>query len=530
MTSTLLEIVQGKIESFVKTLNEFKIESLRENLMGSPKNGAWEGERTPLNNNYHRGLTFHEVPNKYDGEKTPMCMKRQESAKLNELLTFSNFKNIFKEVFPVKYFSRLDFTKISKDLKFFTETAVVKKEEAKESLSSGIGGMKSTVEFTECNFSENSSTDSKLDETGNEENKNKINIISLESESKINFERIRENIICKGDNLTDSKYSNSPNSRRKGVNGFSPPQRSKKSKIKDNSPRRKPTEQTNEHEEVNSRINSHVKIYDNEQWEENFATYYIDASQNYSSNFDNYLNGALKLINLLPEIDWEEDIKKKTIHLQPILSNKKTLILDLDETLIHCDIDFMFPRHDKILSLENPSEQTNTLIPLILRPELKEFLEFCSENFEVILFTASCSDYADLIINFIDPEGKYFSRRLYRESCLFVNPGIYIKDLRIFENRDMKNVIIVDNSLLSFAHQLSNGILVTSFYNDKEDKILDSVIGYLKQMVIEGDDVRVVNRDVFRFEEYKEELKVILKEELLICHNEHDHQEKKDYD
>jgi len=42
-------------------------------------------------------------------------------------------------------------------------------------------------------------------------------------------------------------------------------------------------------------------------------------------------------------------------------------------------------------------------------------------------------------------------------------PGVYVKDLSIISDRDLKDVVIVDNSIVSFAYNLSNGIPIASF-------------------------------------------------------------------
>lgn len=48
------------------------------------------------------------------------------------------------------------------------------------------------------------------------------------------------------------------------------------------------------------------------------------------------------------------------------------------------------------------------------RPFLKEFLEKMSHYFELVVFTASLREYADKVINYIDPKG-YIKRRYYRD-------------------------------------------------------------------------------------------------------------------
>jgi CTD small phosphatase-like protein 2 len=72
--------------------------------------------------------------------------------------------------------------------------------------------------------------------------------------------------------------------------------------------------------------------------------------------------------------------------------------------------------------------------------------------------------YADLIIDQIDPEKKYFKHRLYRQHCY--NTGeVFVKDLRIVQDRSLDEIILVDNSILSFAFQINNGVPICSFYS-----------------------------------------------------------------
>ena len=54
-----------------------------------------------------------------------------------------------------------------------------------------------------------------------------------------------------------------------------------------------------------------------------------------------------------------------------------------------------------------------------------------------------------------------------------------IKDLRIVINRDLKYMIIVDNSSLSFALHVKNGILILPFFDDPFDEELKHLTYYL---------------------------------------------------
>lgn len=125
-----------------------------------------------------------------------------------------------------------------------------------------------------------------------------------------------------------------------------------------------------------------------------------------------------------------------------------------------------------------------------------------NKYFEVIVFTASNKQYADSILNYLDPDNIYFQHRLYREHCIPTTDGVYIKDLRIFKNRDLKDIIIVDNAIYSFGFQLSNGIPIIPFKDDKEDIEFDCLMGYLEK-IKDVPDFRVPNREAFKMEQVR---------------------------
>ncbi|XP_074573834.1 uncharacterized protein LOC141830241 isoform X2 [Curcuma longa] len=161
-----------------------------------------------------------------------------------------------------------------------------------------------------------------------------------------------------------------------------------------------------------------------------------------------------------------------------------TLVLDLDETLVHStlepceDADFSFPVNF------NLKEHT---IYVRCRPYLKDFLERVASMFETIIFTASQSIYAEQLLNVIDPQRRLFRHRVYRESCVFVE-GNYLKDLSVL-GRDLAHVIIVDNSPQAFGFQLDNGIPIESWFDSGDDRELLSLLPFLESLV-GMDDVR----------------------------------------
>ena len=186
------------------------------------------------------------------------------------------------------------------------------------------------------------------------------------------------------------------------------------------------------------------------------------------------------------------------INLIPI--KKKTLIFDLDETLIHCNEDqntksdiqipITFPTGEKISAGIN------------IRPYAIELLEQMSEFYEIIIFTASHYCYANPVIDYIDKK-KVVSKRLFRDHCSQIAPGLFTKDLRIIGGRNLKDIILVDNAAYSFLPQVFNGVPILPYYKGKKDKELFKLKDFL--LGLRGSkDVRECIKKHFRWEVYLE--------------------------
>ena len=116
-----------------------------------------------------------------------------------------------------------------------------------------------------------------------------------------------------------------------------------------------------------------------------------------------------------------------------------------------------------------------------------------------MVFTASHSCYANVVIDYLDPSGQYIQHRLYREHCLPTS-GMNVKDLRII-NRDMRSMVLVDNAAYSYVYQLDNAIPIIPYYSGKQDYELKALEKYLKSLA-EVEDVRETNYSTFRLRDY----------------------------
>ena len=280
------------------------------------------------------------------------------------------------------------------------------------------------------------------------------------------------------------------------------------------------------------KFQKNLKEFKNQASKINF--YPLGSRENYPGNYDNYVQMTLSQIYQINKLKFEYALEDKNLFKGvPDFSNqnngKKVLLLDLDETLIHSDFNLEYlndkkVKYDTIIKFKDTesdfeenyedyydmrrkklkhelfNEEKEYKVGVFIRKGAKEFLTEVSKYFVVGIFTASVKAYADAVIDYLDPNKNLIQFRLYRDNCINVNDKIFVKDLRIIKGIDIKDIILLDNSIYSFSAQINNGILVNSFFNDKDDIELYNVLGYLLNFLVKAEDVRVVNEQFFNFD------------------------------
>ena len=167
----------------------------------------------------------------------------------------------------------------------------------------------------------------------------------------------------------------------------------------------------------------------------------------------------LKPIRSAEDMNEEADLPHVEAPFLPPLKDKMyTLILDLDETLVHYIED----------------ETTGQYTP---RPGLQDFLSQLSQYYELTVFTAAMQEYADWVLDEIDTE-HCITHRLYRQHTIQAG-NAFVKDLAKL-GRDLAKVVIIDNVSDNFQLQPSNGILIRSWFDDMEDTALRELVPLLK--------------------------------------------------
>jgi len=71
--------------------------------------------------------------------------------------------------------------------------------------------------------------------------------------------------------------------------------------------------------------------------------------------------------------------------------------------------------------------------------------------YTIYIFTASSAPYCNAILDYLDPKKEYISGALTRNNCMETKNGFFIKDLRIIGNKQLKDMVIIDNLAHSFG-------------------------------------------------------------------------------
>ena len=171
-------------------------------------------------------------------------------------------------------------------------------------------------------------------------------------------------------------------------------------------------------------------------------------------------------------------------------SGKKILILDLDETLVHSSTKSPFPNKKNII-LNMNLKNMKYKIYVIIRPFFEKFLEEMSLYYDLYIFTASMPHYSKSLIKILD-KNKVIIQVLNKEHCLNIK-GLPFKDLSIF-NKDLKDIIIIDNNPVSYALHKNNGIPILTWIDNPNDNELLKLIPILKYMSKVKDVRPIINK------------------------------------
>ena len=106
-------------------------------------------------------------------------------------------------------------------------------------------------------------------------------------------------------------------------------------------------------------------------------------------------------------------------------------------------------------------------------------MKVMAQYYEVVIFTASLSKYADPLMNQMDPNG-YCTMRLFRDHCTY-RAGVFTKDMSKI-GRNMKDAMILDNSPTAYMLQPECAVPIVSWYDDPKDRQLYDLIPLFIQL------------------------------------------------
>ena len=211
---------------------------------------------------------------------------------------------------------------------------------------------------------------------------------------------------------------------------------------------------------------------------------------------NDYMIDCLKILAKIKIEEMPRCKQKVNFNFPPEEKQKKIALFDLDETLVHCTNNNEPGIDGDIVSIKLPTNKI-VKVGLNIRKNWQKALDLIKNHYHIVIYTASHPSYADAVLDYMDKEKKYFKYRLYRSHCIQCDIDgfkFYVKDLDTLDKYyNLKDIVIIDNSILSFAYHLYNGIPIVPFINQPDDTELIFTAHYLIS-IANYDDLSLENK------------------------------------
>ena len=207
-----------------------------------------------------------------------------------------------------------------------------------------------------------------------------------------------------------------------------------------------------------------------------------------------YMIECLKILSKIKKEEMPRCKQKVNFNFPPEEKQKKIALFDLDETLVHCNNNNQPGMDGDIVSVNLPTNKT-VKIGLNIRKNWQKAFDLIKDLYHIVIYTASHPSYADAVLDYLDKDNKYCKYRLYRNHCVQCDIDgykFYVKDLDTLDY-NLKDIILIDNSILSFAYHLYNGIPIVPFINQPNDTELIFTAHYLIS-IAKYDDLPLENK------------------------------------
>ncbi|EDW01289.1 CTD nuclear envelope phosphatase 1 [Drosophila grimshawi] len=187
------------------------------------------------------------------------------------------------------------------------------------------------------------------------------------------------------------------------------------------------------------------------------------------------------------------------------VAGRKTLVLDLDETLVHscyfdpetnnligCNLMPETAIPDYVINIPIVADIQPIEFQIFKRPYVDEFLSFVGRWYEVVIFTASMEAYASIVVDKLDDGRGIFQRRFYRQHC--VSTSSFVSKNLFGVNKDLASVFIIDNSPSAYRDFPENAIPIKSYIYDLNDQELLNLLPFLDALRFTKDVRSILGR------------------------------------
>jgi RNA polymerase II subunit A small phosphatase-like protein len=230
--------------------------------------------------------------------------------------------------------------------------------------------------------------------------------------------------------------------------------------------------------------------------------------------------------------------------------DKLTVVFDLDQTLVFVINLSRVQQQQQHTYLTTSSSFIVNIKDeqywVLKRPGLDEFLKLASQVFQLVCFTASCYEYANTILDVLDPTGTIFHQRFFRHHCVSSPwfPGAAAKDLTILKNVSLNRVVSVYdlyesfiqmynaskfllfeilNKQLTYIRFIGLKVPIKPFTGNMDDTALFNLSEFLNKCNTES-DVRPLLRQTFLMDKFALQIATIVNKgkKSVLCEEENE--------
>ncbi|XP_049575193.1 CTD small phosphatase-like protein 3 [Syngnathus scovelli] len=192
---------------------------------------------------------------------------------------------------------------------------------------------------------------------------------------------------------------------------------------------------------------------------------------------DNHIFNPFTFIKNLPSQSHYSQPRLPDIPPKTRSTPEATLVVDLDQTLMFGSLNVI---DNAEYTFQTAFQDHQYKVYVILRPYVKEFLQSVAKAYELFVYTCAKREYAEKILDILDPQRKLFRHRLYQDECSCVL-GHYVKDLGVL-GRDLHKTVVLDNAPHTYPNHLMNTLPIKSWSGESDDRELQKLIPYMEKL------------------------------------------------